>query len=161
VGRAISVTGATSGTGGNFTIRGFDIYGEAMSETIAATAGATSVLGKKAFKFVTSITPAFTDAHNYSFQTTEIIGFPIRVDRFSYADLAYADARITANTGFVAAVTTAATPTTGDVRGTYLLATASDGTKRIQMWIRGAVSNLVDVTSNATFRNGLLGVPQA
>ena len=159
VARAVSVTGATSGTGGTFVVRGYDIYGEPMTENIIATAGATSVSGKKAFKFIASVTPSFTDAHNYSFQTTEIIGLPLRVDSFAYADIAYINARITANTGFVAAdATDPATAITGDVRGTYLLGSASNGTNRIQIWIRGSVANLVNVSSNLTFRNGLLGV---
>jgi hypothetical protein len=162
VARAVSVTGATSGTGGTFVVRGYDLYGVPMTENIIATAGATTVPGKKAFKFITSITPSFTDAHNYSFQTTDFIGFPVRVDSFAYADIAYINgARIVAATGFTAAVTTdPATAITGDVRGTYALQSAANGTNALQIWVKGSVANLVNATNITTYRTGLLGVRQ-
>jgi len=54
---------------------------------------------------------------------------------------------------FAAAVTTSpATTTTGDVRGTYLVPSASDGTKRLTLW--------VFVFDNDT-QVGLYGVAQA
>lgn len=55
---------------------------------------------------------------------------------------------------FTAAVTTAATSTSGDVRGTFAVPTASNGTSRLTMFIAIPVANL----SNTT---GLLGPPQA
>jgi hypothetical protein len=161
IARAVSITGVAAGTGGHFLVRGADIYGELMTEDINATAGATTTVGPKAFKFIISVTPQFTDAHTYSVQTTDLIGFPLRVDTFSYVDLAYANARITANTGFTAAVATdPATAITGDVRGTYTLQSASNGTNAIQMWIKGSVANLVSNSTFLTFRKGLLGMPQ-
>jgi len=45
VGRALSVTGVASGTGGAFTIRGYDIYGYPMSETITCGAGWLEITG--------------------------------------------------------------------------------------------------------------------
>src|SRR6202012_4107737 len=76
--RAGSVDGGAGGAGGAFPVRGYDVYAYPMAETITATAGATTVAGKKAFKFVTSVIPAFTDAHNYSFGTTDVFGLPLR-----------------------------------------------------------------------------------
>jgi hypothetical protein len=155
VARAVSVTGSASATGGNITIAGYDIYGMPMSEVIAAPAGASTVNGKKAFKYIASVTPAFTDAHNYSIDTTDIIGLPIRSDFFGDVAINYNSAAITANTGYTAAVTTSpATTTTGDVRGTYALQSAADGSKRLMIRQFVLVSNM---GSNA----GLFGVTQA
>jgi len=119
--RAIAVTGVTAGTGGAFTVRGYDIYGQPMTETITATAGATTVAGKKAWKWITSITPGFTDAHNYSFDVINVFGLPVAADVVPYVQYFLAGAN-TAITTFVAADTTAVSGVTGDVRGTIAIA---------------------------------------
>ena len=155
VARAVSVTGSASATGGNITISGYDIYGVPMSEVIAAPASATTVNGKKAFKYISSVVPAFTDAHNYSVGTTDIYGFPLRSDFFGDVAINYNAAAITANTGYVAAVTTSpATTTTGDVRGTYALQSAADASKRLLTRQFLTPANIGSIT-------GLFGVTQA
>ena len=155
VSRAVSVTGSSSATGGNILISGYDIYGVPMSEVIAAPASATTVNGKKAFKYIASVVPQFTDAHNYSVGTTDIYGFALRADFFSDVAINYNNAVITANTGFTAAVTTSpATTGTGDVRGTYALQSAADGSKRLS--IRQFI-----LPANAGSITGLFGVTQA
>lgn len=155
--RAVSVTGVAGGTGGDFLVSGYDAYGEAMSETITATAGATSVNGKKAFKFVSSIVPQFTDAHNYSFGTTDIFGFPLLAASFYDQTINWNNALIVASTGFVAAVTAAPTATTGDVRGTYAVQSASDGTKRLVVTQRPSLSTMQSLGATV----GLFGQVQA
>jgi hypothetical protein len=147
VGRAVVV--ATL----HVTVHGFDIYGVPMSETINAASG------KKAFKFIQSVIPS--TAATGTVGTLSIFGFPLRVDRYAYTDIYWNNIRSTV-TGFVAAVTTdPATAVTGDVRGTYATqTTAADGTVRLQVWIRGSVANLVQATSWAAYRKGLLGVTQ-
>ena len=155
VARAVSVTGSASATGGNILISGYDIYGVPMSEVIAAPAGASTVNGKKAFKYIASVVPQFTDAHNYSVGTTDIYGFPLRSDFFGDVSINYNAAAITANTGYVAAVTTSpATTTTGDVRGTYALQSAADGSKRLMIRQFVLVANMGSTA-------GLFGVTQA
>ena len=155
VARAVSVTGSASATGGNITISGYDIYGVPMSEVIAAPASATTVNGKKAFKYISSVVPAFTDAHNYSVGTTDIYGFPLRSDFFGDVAINYNATGITANTGYVAAVTTSpATTTTGDVRGTYALQSAADASKRLLIRQFLTPANIGSIT-------GLFGVTQA
>ncbi len=122
---AVQITGSASSTGGNMTVRGFDVYGQPMSEVIAAPAGATSTNGKKAFKWVTSVTPAFTDAHNYSVGTTLISGLNIAADAAGYVTIWLSGTGYTANPTIVVADTTSpATGTTGDVRGTTILTAA-------------------------------------
>jgi hypothetical protein len=155
VARAVSITGSASATGGDFLVSGYDIYGVPMTETITGPASATTVNGKKAFKYIASVVPQFTDAHNYSVGTTDIYGFPLRSDFFGDVAINYNAAAITASTGYTAAVTTSpATATTGDVRGTYALQSAADGSKRLM--IRQFV-----LAANMGSTAGLFGVTQA
>jgi len=155
VSRAVSVTGSASATGGNILISGYDIYGVPMSEVIAAPASATTVNGKKAFKYIASVVPQFTDAHNYSIGTTDIYGFPLRSDNFGDVAINYNATGITANTGYTAAVTTSpATTSTGDVRGTYALQSAADASKRLVVRQFITPANIGSIT-------GLFGVTQA
>lgn len=157
IGRAVSITGSASATGGNMVVRGLSPDGFPISETIAAPAGATTVNGKKGYKAVFSVTPAFTDAHNYSVGTTDIYEFPLMVTNFAQVEIFWNNAVITANTGFLAADTTSpATATTGSVRGTYATQSASDGTKRLIVIINVMAYNAVAVNGAAS----LYGVAQ-
>lgn len=153
VGRCVSITGVASGTGGAFLVRGYDVYGYPLTEQITAGAGVNTVNGVKAFKAITSVTPQFTDAHNYSVGTADIFGFGIAAPFFSDVSIFWASAAITAATGFVAADATTATATTGDVRGTYAVQSASDGTRRLYIAVRPTLSAMV---TNPT--TGLFGV---
>jgi hypothetical protein len=163
--RAVSITTsvATVGTANVFTVAGYDVYGYPMSEAItvpATSVSGTTVNGKKAFKFITSVTPSVTDATtSYSVGTTDIFGFPLRTDYFGANVIVYPGTGgtnvVTSVTGYTAAVTTAATTTTGDVRGTYTLQTAaSTGTNRLIVRQSPAVYNIGSIT-------GLFGVAQA
>lgn len=134
--RAVAITAANGASGSVvFTIKGYDIYGYPMIETITA-ANNTQTLGKKAFKYIKSVTPSATDAFNYSVDTVDVFGFPIRSDFFGDVLVNYSaslnPAVITANTGYVASVQTVPTATTGDVRGTYV-AVSSTNTNRLMV----------------------------
>lgn len=133
--RAVSVTANAGATGGAIVVRGYDVYGAPMSESITAVAGST-VNGKKAFKYVVSATPAFTDAgHTYAVGTTDIMGFNFRADFWEYLNVFVAGTFVAVSTGWtVADATTPATSTTGDVRGTYALQTASNGDGTVANW---------------------------
>jgi hypothetical protein len=128
--RVVAVTAAAGASGAVvFTIKGYDIYGYPMIEQITAAAN-TQTLGKKAFKYIKSVTPSATDAQNYSVDTTDLFGFPIRSDFFgdvliNYSASLTGPAIITASAGYTASVQTTPSATTGDVRGTYTLQTAS------------------------------------
>lgn len=130
IARAVSLTGVASGSGGAVTVRGYDVYGQAMTETITMTSGATTTNGKKAFKFVASVTPGFTDTHTISAGTADIYGFPLKANTYGYVSAVFNNAPVTAP-GFVAADATTVSATTGDVRGT--MTSTSDGTKRLQI----------------------------
>lgn len=143
-----------------FTVAGYDVYGFPMTEAIIG-ANAGTATGKKAFAYIASVTPSGTiGSTTVSVGTTDIFGFPLRIDTFGYAQLFVATSGavptlVTANTGFVAADTTSpATTTTGDARGTYALQSASDGTKRQTFFQRVSVANL------ALGNVGLTGVQQ-
>jgi len=159
LGRAVSVTATTVGTAPVFTVAGYDIYGFPMTENLTAVAAST-VSGKKAFKYITSVTPSAADgANTFSIGTTDIIGLPIRSDTFGDTVISYSaslnPALIASNTGYVAAVTTLATATTGDVRGTYALQTAAvKATNRLVVRQTPALYNVGSAV-------GLFGVTQA
>lgn len=152
--RAVRVVSVGNDSTATFVVRGFDIYWFPMVETITG-ANAGTATGKKAFKYIQSITPAGTlSGSAVTVGTTDIIGLPIRSDFFGEFEANVNSAWITANTGYVAPdATSPATATTGDVRGTYALQTASNGTVRVMLFSSPSVNN---VSSAA----GLFGVPQ-
>jgi hypothetical protein len=160
VSRAVSIVpvSGTSTAQVIFTVSGYDIYGVPMTETITvptSTTTSTTTNGKKAFKYIASVTPNVTNAITYSVGTTDIYGLPLRSDFFSDVSINYNSAAITANTGFVAAVTTSpATSSTGDVRGTYALQSAADGSKRL------SIRQFILPANMGSFA-GLFGVTQA
>lgn len=155
IARNVRITSAGNDSGGTFTVVGYDLYGYPMTETITGAA-ATVASGAKAFKYIASITPAGTlSGSAVTVGTGDVIGLPIRADNFGQVQIIYNDTVITASTGFTAAVTTdPATATTGDVRGTYALQTASNGSRRLVVYVTPSVTNI----SSAT---GLCGVTQA
>jgi hypothetical protein len=158
--RAVAVTiGAGTITNRNVTINGFDYYGQAMSEVIATgTTQSTTVNGKKAFYIVTSATVSGAVGATTALGTTDILGLPVRVFNVAYIASVKSNNTLAQDAGtFVAAATATATTTTGDVRGTYTPATASNGIVRTVM---GILLPGIAVGPNAT-RVGALGVTQA
>lgn len=158
--RAVSVTtGAGSPTTRNFTVSGYDYYGQAMSEVIASSGTAsTTVNGKKAFYQISGITVSGGTVVAITIGTTDILGLPVRVTDAGYiARVGYNNTLAEDAGTFVAAATATATTTTGDVRGTYVPSGATDGIKRLVM---GILLPAIAVGPNAT-RVGALGVTQA
>ena len=116
--------------------------------------------GVKAFKYILSITTNADVATTVKVGTGDVFGLPLRVDSFAYADVVWNNTAVTASTGFVAAVTTSpATATTGDVRGTYAVQSASDGTKKLQVFITCNTATMINNTNSSTF-TGPYGVTQ-
>ena len=151
--RAVAIAAAASAVGCNMTVVGYDLYGYPQTETIAVAAGAATTNGKKGWKFITSITPDATDAHNYSVGCADIFEFPVRVDALGYVRGTWNNIFLASPT-FVAADATTATATTGSVRGTMVPATASDGTKRLVLF--GSIK-----PANALTAAGMFGVVPA
>ena len=153
--RAVKVNCST--TARAFTVNGYDYYGQAMSEVITVATAGTAVTGKKAFFQVSSATIAGS-ATAVVIGTSDKLGLPVRVFNVAYVTSVKSNDTLAQDAGtFVAADTATATTTTGDVRGTYVPATASDGIVRTVMTI--ALPGIA-VGPNAT-RVGALGVTQA
>jgi hypothetical protein len=153
--RAIKVNCST--TARAFTVSGFDYYGQAMSEVITVAVAGTAVTGLKAFYQVSSVTIAGS-ATAVVVGTSDVLGIPVRVANVAYVASVKSNNTLAQDAGtFVAADTATATTTTGDVRGTYAPATASNGIVRTVM---GILLPGIAVGPNAT-RVGALGVTQA
>ena len=161
--RAVQLTTAsgTIVTSRNLTVSGFDYYGQAMSEVIATgttSSAVANVAGKKAFFQITSIAISGSLPVAITVGTTDVLGLPVRVFNVSYVASVKSNDALAQDAGtFVAADTATATTTTGDVRGTYDPATASNGIVRTTM---GILLPAIAVGPNAT-RVGALGVTQA
>lgn len=141
------------------TVSGFDVYGQAMSEAITSSAAvSTAVSGLKAFYLITSVTVSGATGTALTVGTTNVLGIPVRVANVAYVASVKSNNTLAQDAGtFVAADTATATTTTGDVRGTYAPATASNGIVRTVM---GILLPAIAVGPNAT-RVGALGVTQA
>ena len=153
--RAVKVNCST--TARAFTVSGYDYYGQAMSEVITVVTPATAVTGLKAFYQISGVTIAGS-ATVVVVGTSDVLGIPVRVFNVSYVASVKSNNALAQDAGtFVAADTATATTTTGDVRGTYTPATASNGIVRTTM---GILLPAIAVGPNAT-RVGALGVTQA
>ena len=152
--RAVKVNCST--TARAFTVTGYDYYGQPMSETITVAVAGTAVTGKKAFYQITSATIAGS-ATAVVIGTSDVLGLPVRVTNVAYVASVKSNSTLAQDAGtFVAADTATASTSTGDVRGTYAPATASDGLVRTVM---GILLPGIAVGPNAT-RVGALGVNQ-
>lgn len=151
VARAVSIVSTGAGdTTQVATVTGTDVYGLPLSEAITFN-GTTTVNGKKAFLTVTRVAISAALAGNASVGSTDIFGLPIRANSRNYVQTAWNGAFVTTGT-FTAADATTATTTTGDVRGTYLVPDASNGTKRLTLWV---------FVADDDTQTGLYGVTQA
>jgi hypothetical protein len=160
--RAVQLTTAsgTISTSRTLTVTGYDYYGQPMSEAIATgttSSAVANVKGKKAFFQITSIAISGALPVAITVGTTDILGLPVRVFNVAYIASVKSNNTLAQDAGtFVAADTATATTTTGDVRGTYVPATASDGIVRTVM---GILLPGIAVGPNAT-RVGAIGVNQ-
>lgn len=150
-GRNVSVTSSSgTDTTQTATFTGTDAYGVALVETVTVT-GTTTALGLKAFKTVSQVAISAATVGNISAGTGDAFGVPYRINKKGSLQ-AFWDATWNSGSGTTTvAVTSTATATTGDVRGTYTPATASDGTRTLALWVY-----MDDVES----ANGLYGVDQ-
>lgn len=158
--RAVSITIGTGTIADTaVTVSGLDVYGQSMSEVIqTGTTQSTTVNGKKAFFQVTQVAVAGDCGGTIAVGTTDILGSPVRITDAGYiARSGWAGALADDAGTFVAAVTTTATTTSGDVRGTYVPSSAPNGTRRL---VFGILLPAIATGPNAT-RVGALGVTQA
>lgn len=111
------------------TVKGFDEYGVAMTES---SASGTSLTGKKAFKIVTSVSFS-ANVTAATVGTGAVLGLPVFLPTTSYVLRELLDGGVVSGGTFVAADVAKPTATTGDVRGTYSPSTAPDGAKTYQL----------------------------
>ena len=149
--RGVAIVGILAGTGGTFTIKGADIYGQTQSEVVTLISGASTAKSVKAYKIINSVTPGFADStHTYSVITNDLFGFPFRNDLWENLDIFFAGVVKTASTGWTAGdQTTPATTSTGDPRGTYALQTASQGIDRLVIYQTLPFNNIGRATPDA------------
>ena len=111
------------------TVTGTDVYGNVVKET---SGSGTSMAGKKAFKTITSVVPS-ANITGATVGTGDVFGLPVFLPGTAYILKELQDgAAATAGTA-VAGVSSAATATTGDVRGTYDPNAAADGAKVFEL----------------------------
>lgn len=132
--RAVSIVSSNAGdTTQIITVRGTDLYGQALTESIAAN-GTTTVNGKKAFFTITSVRYSANLAGNLSVGTSDVLGLPVALNGGSGYVLKELQDGAAATAGtFVAAASVTPTATTADVRGTYVPNAATNGTRALQL----------------------------
>jgi hypothetical protein len=148
VGRNIQILSVGDDHLATFTVAGYDTYGYPLHETITGSSGAPgTAVGKKAFKWVTSVTPAGTlSGSNVSVGQGDTYGLPMLLNSIWSLTGFWNNLLVTgAGTPVIADTTAVATATTGDVRGTYLVGSASNGPKRLQLFMHPSLSQMVSL----------------
>jgi hypothetical protein len=155
--RSVSITAAGANTA-TYRVSGYDQYGQAMSQNLAAPSTST-VSTTKMFKTVVSITNlnATAGTNNLTAGYGDLIGLPYRLLSRDYVVGSNFNATAVALTAYtVADVTSPATTSTTDVRGYITLPSAADGTKRL---VVSMAIPAIACGPNAT-RVGAVGVTQ-
>lgn len=130
-----NVVGAWTNTA-VLTVTGTDEYGNVVVES---SASGTSMAGKKAFKTITAVTPS-ANITGATVGTGDVLGLPVYLPGAAAVLGESQDgAKATAGTTVAGVLTSPATATTGDVRGTYDPNAACDGAKKFDLVV--AVAN--------------------
>ena len=152
----LAVTHSSSIASGTCLVSGFDEYKQPMSEliTIAAAGTSSSYQGAKAFKYIKSV--KFTAGADMQANTINVghgdkLGLPYKIAAKADVFQIYRNDAVDSTVTVTAGVTTTATTTTGDPRGTILPSIACDTTSVI-VWAHINDPNTV---------TGLRGVTQA
>lgn len=150
--RNLRITGNTvSVTASVLSITGKDVYFETMTETITGPTGTAVTSGVKAFKYLLSATASGNTVSTISVGTGDVLGFPYRVAALGQVLIWDATTLRTDSTGLTVAVTTSpATSLTGDVRGTYAMQAASNGSRRVTVWIPNFSADSVEAIYGVT-----------
>ena len=154
--RAVQISSVGNDSAGFATVSGADYGGFPVTQRIAL-ANAGTVTTAKTFKAVYSIVLSGTlSGSNISVGHADVFGFGMAVSLFERVDIYFNGALVTSSTGFVAAdATTPATVSSGDTRGTYAVQSASNGAKRLVLYVTPSVMALTSGNVN----QGLFGVP--
>lgn len=132
--RAVTIKSSSTDTA-VITIRGYDEFGVAMSESLTLN-GTNAVNGKKAFASVVSYQAAGgAPSNNLSIGTTNILGLPVFLSGTGMVIRELQDGAAPTAGTIVAGVLTTPSLTTGDVRGTYTPNATPDAAKGFQLVI--------------------------
>ena len=151
----ITATGANTAT---YRVTGYDVYGQLMSQNLAAPSTST-VSTTKMFKSVVSVTNinATAGTNNLTVGYGDAIGLPYRITSRDYVVGSNFNATAVALSAYtVADLTSPATVSTADVRGYVALPSAADGVKRL---VVAMALPAIACGPNAT-RIGAVGVTQ-
>jgi len=130
--RNVTTTSSGNDSATVYTVTGEDDYGNTVVENIAGGNTAT-VQGNKAFKKITSISASAAGTGNISFGYGDKLGFPCFVPGAGNIVREILDnAAATAGT-LAAGATGTPTATTGDVRGTYIPNSATNGSRTYEV----------------------------
>lgn len=133
--RRITITAAGANTA-TYLVSGYDVYGQPMSQLLAAPSTST-VTTLKAFKSITSVTNANATAgtNGLTVGFNDAFGLPFRLLAVPYIVSVKWDTALAqdAGTAVAADTTSPATTATGDVRGVYTPSSAANGTRRLVM----------------------------
>lgn len=156
--RCVTITAAGANTA-TYLISGYDVYGQPMSQLVAAPSTST-VATTKAFKSVISVTNANATlaTNGLTVGFNDKLGLPFRITDAGYiVKVGWAGALAQDAGTFVAADTTdPATTSTTDVRGCYTPSSAANGARRLVMTF------VIPAIGSGPFatRAGALGVTQ-
>jgi hypothetical protein len=126
--RNLTIVGS-AGANHVVTVTGTDVHGQVMVENLTVNAD-TPVAGKKAFKTVTTVSVAAgASGDTIDLGWGDVLGLPVFLPGAAHILKELQDGAAASAGTTVAGVSTAATATTGDVRGTYDPNAAADGAK--------------------------------
>ena len=123
-----AVVAAWTGTA-VLTVTGTDQYGNVVKES---SASGTSLTGKKAYKTITGVSTS-ADITGLTVGTGKVLGLPVFLPSGASVLKEMEDGAAPTAGTLVAGVTTAASATTGDVRGTYAPNSNPDGSKLFEL----------------------------
>lgn len=154
--RCLTVTSAGNDSGATMALTGLDQYGYLIHQTVTM-ANIGAVTTTKGFKVLLSAVPTGTlSGSNVSIGTSDTIGLPFYASQQSQLYGYWNNAILYGLGTFTAGVTTTSTALTGDTAGTWTFPNASDGTKRLTLWMRPSASAMATSGINV----GLTGVFQ-
>lgn len=164
--RCLSISVASTGrddSGGTWTVAGRDVYGFKMTESVTGSSIGADVTTKKAFKYISGITPTGTIASTgVMVGVTDTYGLPLYASNGAYVMAYTNNALVVSSTNVISgqSLSSTATSTTADVRGTYASSTASNGAVRIVMFITPSVAATAASISGANAGQGIVGITQ-
>lgn len=147
IGRGVSITSAGDVSAVNFTVNGYDAYGNPISQTLTGGTTSTSVVTGKTFKWVSSVVASTTSSTTVSVGVSDVYGFPLFAGSVGYLNMYFNNVNIVTDTTVSATFVAGSTATTAgatDVRGTInpTHIAASNGVRKMQLWQYVAPANL-------------------